>query len=243
VVSFTLANALLNNLLDAPCLELSVAHLVLRANADLTISWVGAGASHESTYLSSGDIFTAKTPNQNCRSYVALSGGVQATGPIRRGSAIQPFELARKAPIRKLADPPSSLASGPFRIVKGPQASAISAARPFQVSSAIDRTGIRMEPMADLAHSFELPSGPACVGAVQITPNGSAIVLGPDGPTIGGYPKVAIVCAADIPRLAQLRPGDRISFVEIDLDEARRLKAETDAELRKRVRLLQLASN
>jgi urea carboxylase len=68
-----------------------------------------------------------------------------------------------------------------------------------------------------------MESEPSCVGAVQITPDGTPIVLGPDGPTIGGYPKIAVVCSADIWKLAQLRPGQRIAFERIELEEPRQL--------------------
>ena len=44
-------------------------------------------------------------------------------------------------------------------------------------------------------------------GAVQVVNDGQCIVLGVDGQTIGGYPKVAHVIAADLDRLGQLRPG------------------------------------
>ena len=39
-------------------------------------------------------------------------------------------------------------------------------------------------------------------------------------PTTGGYPRIGQVAAIDLPRLAQRRPGDRVRFTAIDLDEA-----------------------
>jgi allophanate hydrolase len=41
-----------------------------------------------------------------------------------------------------------------------------------------------------------------------------------EGQTTGGYPKIATVIGADLPRLAQLRPGTRLSFKAVTLDEA-----------------------
>ncbi|MHC5544245.1 hypothetical protein ACYOEI_38955, partial [Singulisphaera rosea] len=44
-----------------------------------------------------------------------------------------------------------------------------------------------------------------------------------DGGTIGGYPHVANVIAADLGRLGQIRPTDRVRFWRITLEEARRI--------------------
>jgi antagonist of KipI len=55
---------------------------------------------------------------------------------------------------------------------------------------------------------------------VQVVNDGQCIVLGVDGQTIGGYPKVAHVIGADLDSLGQLRPGDEIVFEQATLEEA-----------------------
>jgi allophanate hydrolase subunit 2 len=60
------------------------------------------------------------------------------------------------------------------------------------------------------------------LGAVQIPPDGQPIAMLADRATTGGYPKIGTIVGADIPRLAQLMPGDRLRFDAVDLDEARR---------------------
>jgi allophanate hydrolase subunit 2 len=55
---------------------------------------------------------------------------------------------------------------------------------------------------------------------VQVTRDGQCIVLGVDGQTIGGYPKIAHVISADLDKLGQLRPGDPVRFVRSSLAEA-----------------------
>ena len=45
-------------------------------------------------------------------------------------------------------------------------------------------------------------------------------MLGVDGQTIGGYPKVAHVIRADLDLLAQLRPGTTVRFQRVTFDEA-----------------------
>ena len=44
--------------------------------------------------------------------------------------------------------------------------------------------------------------------AIQVPPDGAPIVVLADGPTTGGYPKIEVVVAADLGRLAQLVPGE-----------------------------------
>ena len=56
-------------------------------------------------------------------------------------------------------------------------------------------------------------------GCVQVPPDGRPIVMLADGPTTGGYPKIATVITADLPRLAQLLPGDSVRFRVTTLEE------------------------
>jgi allophanate hydrolase subunit 2 len=59
----------------------------------------------------------------------------------------------------------------------------------------------------------ELPSEGLVLGAVQVPPDGQPVVFGVDHPVTGGYPVVAVVRRYAHGRLAQVRPGDRVSFV------------------------------
>jgi antagonist of KipI len=58
---------------------------------------------------------------------------------------------------------------------------------------------------------------------VQLPPDGQPIVLLAEAQTIGGYPRIGHVVSADLPRLAQLRPGDSVRFETIDADAAQSL--------------------
>src|SRR5207245_7036576 len=66
----------------------------------------------------------------------------------------------------------------------------------------------------------ELLSEPVAPGTGQVVNDGQCIVLGVDGQTIGGYPKVAQVIDADLDYLGQARPGQDVRFVNISMDEA-----------------------
>jgi allophanate hydrolase subunit 2 len=66
-------------------------------------------------------------------------------------------------------------------------------------------------------------------GAVQVPPSGEPIILLADHQTTGGYRMPAVVAAAELWRVAQLRPGNILRFVLItteDAVEALRARAE-----------------
>jgi allophanate hydrolase subunit 2 len=57
---------------------------------------------------------------------------------------------------------------------------------------------------------------------VQLPADGKPIVLLVEQ-TTGGYTKIATVISADLPRLAQAIPGNRVRFQRVTLEEAHRL--------------------
>jgi antagonist of KipI len=69
----------------------------------------------------------------------------------------------------------------------------------------------------------EMISEPVAFGSVQVPPEGQPIVLTADRQTIGGYPRIAEVVSVDLPLLAQLRPGDRLLFTSVSVEEAQAL--------------------
>lgn len=91
------------------------------------------------------------------------------------------------------------------------------------VTPAIDRMGLRIEaPGLRLHADAQILTTPVTPGAIQVTPSGELIALLVDHPTTGGYPVIATVIQADLPLLAQARPGDTIRFRNVDRDEAAR---------------------
>ena len=73
----------------------------------------------------------------------------------------------------------------------------------------MDRMGLRLEGRA-LAHDelgAEIVSDGVAPGAIQVPASGQPIVLMADCQASGGYPKIATVIRADLPRLAHVRPA------------------------------------
>jgi biotin-dependent carboxylase-like uncharacterized protein len=94
----------------------------------------------------------------------------------------------------------------------------------FRLSASVSRIGYRLEgPQFAIDAPADLPSAPACPGAVQLPPGGTPIVLFNDGPTVGGYPIIAVVASAHLGRLAQRQPGSPVRFAEVSQAQARAL--------------------
>lgn len=118
---------------------------------------------------------------------------------------------------------------GPIRVILGPQedhfsdeALAAFLGKPFRVTRDSDRMGMRLEGET-LSHNHrgaEIVSDGVTPGAIQVPANGQPIILLADCQTSGGYPKIATVVRADLPRLAHLRAGDEIRFAAVDHGEA-----------------------
>jgi antagonist of KipI len=95
----------------------------------------------------------------------------------------------------------------------------------WKVSPDSNRMGFRLAgAVLARAEAFEILSEPACLGTVQVPANGLPIALMADHQTTGGYPKIAEIAAADVPRLAQLAPGGTVRFARCTLEQARELR-------------------
>jgi len=81
------------------------------------------------------------------------------------------------------------------------------------VSARSDRVGTRLEGAAvPRERDDRLPPCPMVRGAIQVTTDGTPIVLGPDHPVTGGYPVLAVVSRASQAMLARIRPGKTVGF-------------------------------
>jgi antagonist of KipI len=58
------------------------------------------------------------------------------------------------------------------------------------------------------------------VGGIQVPSGLEPIVLHVDGPSLGGYAKIATVISADLRQVGQMRPGEIANFVRVSVDDA-----------------------
>jgi antagonist of KipI len=86
------------------------------------------------------------------------------------------------------------------------------------------------EPLS-LSEAFEMVSSAVSFGTIQLLPDGQLIVLMADHQTTGGYPRIANVASIDLPLLAQLGAGDKISFHKVTIGEAEELTMRFERDL------------
>jgi len=179
-------------------------------------------------------------PLTGLRSYLAVRGGIDV--PEQLGSrSCDTLAVLGPAPLATGDRLPVGAPSGPLpgvdlalvaapeagdvslRVVDGPRADWFTAdARAALLSGAYDvtadsnRVGMRLSgPVLERARDDELPSEGMVCGALQVPPSGQPTLFLADHPVTGGYPVIAVVVPADVPRAAQVRPGQRITFVRI----------------------------
>jgi len=241
---FALGNALVGNPSDAVALEVTLFGPTLEA--EHPIAGVVFGAEFQSAVngqpiranttftLEPGDVLRVGGTSTGCRGYLCVAGGFEVAEIMGSCSALEPIPPDGRLVCPQSRIEPRSLsdeyvhpwASSPVlvRVLDGPQRDWFTEesffTQDYETSPASNRMGIRFRGLPLSRRPGELVSEPVAPGAVQITNDGLPVVLGVDGQTIGGYPKIAHVIRADLDLLAQLRPGDRVRFVRVTANEA-----------------------
>jgi antagonist of KipI len=109
----------------------------------------------------------------------------------------------------------------------------------WKIAPESNRMGFRLAgPALVRAEADELLSGPTALGTVQVPANGAPIALMADHQTTGGYPRIAEIVSADVPRLAQLAPGGSVHFSRCDLGMAAELRHHVKERLSSAVRAI-----
>ena len=105
-----------------------------------------------------------------------------------------------------------------FQLFRGPQYGGFDEASrqsfiesAWTVSPRSDRTGYRLKGVRLKVPSM-ISSEAVLAGSFQIPGNGQPIVTMRDGPTVGGYAKLAILQGCDLDRFAQCAPGTQVTF-------------------------------
>ena len=176
------------------------------------------------------------------RAYLAFAGGLAlpALGapsrPLRSGDLVgraqepasRPFAAPRRIHVPREGAIELRALPGPqwdFFTIEGRE-TFFSA--PFRATTQSDRRGMRLDgPQLELSRPSDIPPEGTAPGSVQVPGAGLPIILGPDRPVTGGYAKIATIISADLPLLAQARPGTMIRFSPATLEEA--LAARRDA--------------
>lgn len=238
--------ALLECTAAGPALRFDDDHIVA-----LTGGEVASAPNWQAVRVPRGSSLNVATIGPGLRTYVAVRGGIDVPlvlgsrsfcqhgtfgggfgRPLAAGDRLRigltvghepatvPWPPSHRLPLR-----------GPWevRVIAGPQRDAFAVdalerlgATACRVTPEIDRMGLRLETPGLRLQSQEILTVPMTAGAIQVTPSGGLIVLHVDHQTSGGYPVIATVISADLPLLAQARPGDTVRFRIVDSADAAR---------------------
>jgi biotin-dependent carboxylase-like uncharacterized protein len=216
------------------------------AALDFSINGVNKPLWHSHKVVA-GDQVKLGYSSQGCRTYVAVAGGFNieqsfgscatvmrekigglnglklAANDLLPCATVQHHDRLSLAPQHQ----PVYAESANLRLVLGYQHNLFDAATKarlqhsqYKVTDRSDRMGMRLQGPSIACPSQQMLSEGIALGAVQVPADGQPIVLLNDRQTIGGYPKLGSVIARDTSCLAQLRPGNTITFEIIDLYQA-----------------------
>jgi allophanate hydrolase subunit 2 len=113
-------------------------------------------------------------------------------------------------------------------VILGPQDDRFTAAGiaaflsgPYELLPQSDRMGARRKgPFIEHTRGHDIVSDGVPMGGIQVIGEGQPIVLLADRQSAGGYTKIATVCSFDLGRIAQLKPGARLTFRRVTVAEA-----------------------
>ena len=200
--------------------------LVVRALARLRVA-----TDRVACELAAGDeLVVASAPSRV--TYLALAGGVAA--PVVLGSRATQLSAGIGALIRAgdvvtamphagealRDDDVGTIAWGEIRIIAGPDLDAFArdaidvlcAAR-YRVGAASDRVGTRLDGAAIARRDEHVElTRPMVIGALEVPRDGLPIVLGPEHPTTGGYPILAVIASPDLDAFHAIAPGGSVRF-------------------------------
>jgi len=207
-----------------------------------------------------GDVLSFEVITNGCRLYIAFRGGIEVPGVMGSKSTYLRGELGgfkgralQAGDELNIADATSKteIKSIPeeyifnigneqsIRIIAGTEVSQFTSTglstfvnSLYTISSQSDRMGYRLSgPKIGHKAGADILSSGISDGAIQVPGHGEPIIMLADHQTVGGYAKIANVISVDLPVLGQMKPGDRLGFTEVRLDEAHRLLFEQQKKL------------
>lgn len=222
------ANRAVGNRDGSPAIEV-LGRLVVRAGGDIETS---AGR------IARGQTLAIESEPQRA-AYLAIRGGVSAElvlggyatqlsagigARLRAGEQLRSAnEPRRETVVANVAASRAAAAQAPIQLVAGPDSEEFASdalaqlcSAPYRVLPTSDRVGTRLDGPAVTRGAGRGRSQPMVRGAIEVPPDGVPIVLGPEHPTIGGYPIVAVVAHRDLDRLFATRIGGQVRFAVSD---------------------------
>lgn len=192
--------------------------------------------SHRGIVVPANTTVLVATQHLGMRSYLAIRGGIASelimgsraydelshigTPPVQTGHEFQIGSDAEATPAvaRQVSSGVNLSDFVTLHIHKGPRWGFCANSQhliehDYTVTAQLNRIGLRLSgPAIEWNTNERLPSEGMLTGAIQIAADGQPILFGPDHPTTGGYPVIAVLDERDISTVAQLVPGTVLRF-------------------------------
>jgi len=231
----------LSPLLNGEPLEMWRSHLLVEGDI-LTIKGVRTGCR---AYLAiGGGIAVPKTMGSKSTFLSGRFGGLEGRA-LKKGDILYTKDMPTR--LDKIGIPfpsdwiPPLEKEAIVRVVPGPQDHHFTSpgfqtfqSSSYRVTPNSDRMGIRLEgPRIERRSDVEesIISESLVPGNIQVPGDGKPIIILNESVT-GGYTKIATLISTDLPKVAQLKPGDRIRFGVVSIEEAHQLLREQERRLR-----------
>jgi len=246
------AAAALECTVGGPRLEVIAPAAMAVTGADVAVSVNGEAAPTWTTVpLQPGDVVKVGMARSGVRAYVAFAGGIDVPPvlgsratyvrgrlggvegrALKKGDTLPLLPAPAPPAVRRVTASaiPVASADTALRVVLGPQDDRFTAegiatflGSAYEMQPQSDRMGARLRgPVIAHRAGHDIISDGIALGSVQVTGDGMPIVLLVDRQSTGGYTKIATVCSFDVSRLAQVKPGHRVHFRAVTVDEAHR---------------------
>ena len=253
--------ALLEAVLLGPELKFLDKSIVAVTGADMSAEINGVKIKMWKSYLiNSGDVLKLYGAKSGIRAYIAFSGGIDVPlvmdscstyikagiGGFKGRALKSGDELnINDVPIHSIKELngnfiPSYGGNIVLQAVPGPHTEYFSHegnesffTQTYTVGSRSDRMGIFLEgEQIELKNeTSDILSSAILMGSIQITNDRTPVILMADRQTTGGYAQIATVITPDLPRAAQAKAGDKITFQRMSVEEARKLYIEYEQKI------------
>ena len=222
---------------------------------------------YRAVQIQKGSILSFGPPRTGCRAYIAFAGGLAITpimgsrstyikanlGGYEGRRLLAGDEIAFRRPAScpanvesRIMEPDHFGGTYTVRVLMGPQDDSFTEkgietflSETYTVTNEFDRMGYRLTgPKIEHVPDGNIITDGIAFGAVQVPSGGQPIILMADRQTTGGYAKIATVITADLPRAAQMRPGNTVRFLAVSVEQAQEILAAENKNYEEEYRLL-----
>lgn len=245
----SVANMLSGNPVNAPLLEFALAGPSLRFHHDTLVSLSAFRAAYLLNGVPVPEFQAFRAPAGSTLEfngmrgwfgYLAFSGGLAADPVLGSASTYAPGRIGKRLAKRDRlsvmpaagetrALPPDAIdisETSVLRILPSIHTSLFPETAlqtllsgEYQILPNSDRMAIALQGVA-IPSPRVVRSAPAFPGSIQVLPSGQLLLLGPEGPTTGGYPQIAVLSRTSWTVLAQSQPGRAVRFDWITREES-----------------------